>query len=123
LFIGGDYVSLLHPSVSEDGSMLALTYAPSNYGDTVIFTMGLDLGQPVITGVQEFIDQPDTSEWSPSFSPDGSQFVFARSYKEGRKNHYEIVTRDVWTGTETILKSSTKETLAGPDWNPIPPLP
>ena len=75
---------LTAPEISPDGSLIAFTYGDP-YRDThAIWVMNRDGGDP-----HQVWGPPDGNAWDPTWSPDGSQILFA-SDRSGRVQLYVV---------------------------------
>jgi TolB protein len=110
------------PFWSPDGTLISFTRffttcpRTGNCGFTAIFTMrtdGSDLHQ--VTQVGTTPDQPGYEDYSPIWSPDGTQFAFQRFDPNKHKHAIFIVGTD---GSGLRRITPWNRDAAEPDWSP-----
>jgi dipeptidyl aminopeptidase/acylaminoacyl peptidase len=65
---------------------------------------------------QRLIGNPDTLDWEPRVSPNGSEVVFTR-WSDNQATEFSIWVRDLATGTEWQVKDEENKP-EHPDWSP-----
>jgi hypothetical protein len=110
------------PDWSPDGTWLIASMAPEpctgdlwepcvlEQGDMWnLWRMGVDGSDPQLIG------RPDTIDWEPRLSPDGTQVVFTR-FDPAREFFMSLVVRDLASGEERTRTDPRQ--LEHPDWSP-----
>ena len=114
--LGRGYV--LFPTWNHLGDQIAVSFRD----DLWILDIGLtDEGEPYVTDSRVVCGDPVDEETAPSWSPDDTQLVFARTVHTKRGTTDQIVKLDLATLTETVLASDKRKWLDSPDWSPVVP--
>lgn len=99
------------PDFSPDGSQLVFSAEPDGGGNTDLWQVPVDGGEPT-----QLTDTSDTMEEYPVWSPDGRTVLFVRI--PGDFSSGQLWTMDVGTGEETQLTFDPTFKDQTPDWSP-----
>ena len=99
------------PDFSPDGSQLVFSAEPDGGGNTDLWQVPTDGGEPT-----QLTDTSDTLEEYPVWSPDGRTVLFVRI--AGDFSSGQLWTKDIATGEETQLTFDPTFKDQTPDWNP-----